>query len=140
MLDAHIEHVAKILFTNIAVGEKNTKIILTKKRAESKVKKINEGNIEEFINTSPYSSRDIQGILDIINKISAIESLDQSLIKLSSLNTPLMKTIKEFLYDNKLTIYEKQVYIEKTLVEYELDYFSQNMESVGGTKCTARGR
>nr|UEV87023.1 hypothetical protein [Grifola frondosa] len=127
MLYAINEYIVKLLFTY--THEKSPKIVINHKRAESKVNKITKENIEAFISTSPYSSRDIQAMLDIITKITSIESLDQSLIKLSSLNTPLMKNIKDFLDDTKLTNYEKQVYIEKTLIEYELDYFSKHMDT-----------
>jgi mannose/fructose/N-acetylgalactosamine-specific phosphotransferase system component IIB len=105
------ERIAKIIFTNTA-RDRLPKIII-KKRAESKVNKINKANIEKFLSSSPDSTRDIQGIFYIINKITAIESLDQSLIKLSSLNSPLMKTIKELLCDNKLTNYEKKCISKK---------------------------
>lgn len=121
------EHIVKLLFTY--TQDKSPKIVNINKKTESRVKKITKDNIEAFITNSPYSRRDLQAMISIIHKITSIESLDQSLIKLSSLNTPLMKNIKDFLDDTKLTNYEKQVYIEKTLIEYELDYFSKHIDT-----------
>jgi hypothetical protein len=100
-------------------------IVLTKQSAISKVTKLTNENVKGFI--SDYG-RDIEAFNKVISNIDSMESLDQKINKLSSLNTPLLGTIKKIL-DSKLSSYDKQIAIETGLIEYELDYFNKHVDT-----------
>ena len=103
------------------------KIYVSKESTVSKVYKIENENIRNFLRDF---DRNIQVLLDIISKIESIRSLDQSLYKLSSLDTPILKSINDILYSD-LSNYDKQIAIEKSLIEYELDFFNKNKDTPG---------
>lgn len=104
-----------------------SKIVLTKQSTISKVKKLTKSNIKEF--NSDYG-RNIEEFNHIISYIESMESLDQKINSLSSLNTPLLRTVNKIIESN-LSNGDKQVAIETCLIEYEIDYFNKNMNTPG---------
>lgn len=111
--------------TQIPGGITNN-IVISKESTKARVKKIYNENIQQFISNT---GRDIQGSLDIITLIESMESLDNKVDKLASFNTPLLRTIKNIL-DSNLSTYDKQASIEKGILEYELNFFNKNIDSV----------
>lgn len=116
------EELVKLLFSK-------SKITLRSKRAVKRSKKITTNNIKDIIKTQVYNARDIRIMKDIIYKINSIEALDHKIDMLSTINTPLMSNIKEILENTVWNNHEKQVLIEKILIEYELDYFNKNIDT-----------
>jgi len=115
------KNLADLLLLNM----KNNNIIINKNSVLAKICKINKDSVNIFMKDS---NRDIQTLFNIIKDIENMESLDNSVDKLSSLNTPLLRIIKGIL-DSDLSNFEKQVAIEKGLIEYELNYFYKNMDT-----------
>lgn len=66
----------------------------------------------------------------VISYIESMDSLDQKINSLSSLNTPLLGTVKKII-DSNLSNYDKQVSLETCLIEYELNYFNNHMNTPG---------
>ena len=111
------ESIAKLLFKL-----NPSKIVLNKNSIKSKVNKITNVNIKEFISDQ---SRDIEAFNTVLNYINSVKSLDDQINKISSIDTPLIQTIKTII-DSDLSNYDKQVEIEAGLIEYELDYFNKH--------------
>lgn len=112
--------IADLIFNNSKI-----KFVLNKKSAISKVKKINNENIKEFMQ---FYDRDIEEFNKLMNEVESMESLDQKIDKISSLNTSLLKTVKKTI-DSSLSNYDKQVAIETGLIDYELDYFNKHIDT-----------
>ena len=131
-------HIAELLLNNInSIKLKQDKIdidnnpliILNKGNVISKIAVINKSNLNQFNNVKGTNPRDLHNIINIVNNINSMDALENRLNKLSSLNTPLMKNIKMILDDHNLTLFDKQVCIEKTLIEYEINYFKYHLDT-----------
>nr|QWO71472.1 RNA polymerase [Termitomyces sp. T70a] len=116
------------LGTDAGKGVIRSRVVITKGSTQSLINKIDKANVSEFLYKGKDNTRDLQTFLNIINEIENMDKIENKIDKLSSLNTPLLKTIK-YILSTKITPYEKQVAIEKALIDYELDYFNRNMDS-----------
>uniref|UniRef100_P33539 Probable DNA-directed RNA polymerase n=1 Tax=Agaricus bitorquis TaxID=5343 RepID=RPOP_AGABT len=126
----------KILELNNNIAEvllsiKNKVIVLNKESVVAKVEEINYEVHNKFIkgngNTN-FSNRNLTEIKSILKELNKMEILDNRINKLSTKESDLLKVIKEIL-DSNLIIEDKQLAIEKTVVEYELTFFRHNMDT-----------
>lgn len=114
-----INNLAELVFSTFKI-DRDKILKISKGSVLSRISKIDKENMNTFVST-----RDIQSYNEIINQIENTDSLDQSLNKISSFNTPLVKLIKN-IFDSNLSDYDHQVALDKCLIEYELDFLSQN--------------
>lgn len=125
---AIIENIILNLNTNFAqfiYKNSDINIVLSKKEVISKVKKLDDENIKYF--TKDFN-RDLNEFSKVIQDIEDMNILDTKMDKLSSLNTPLLKSVKDII-DSNLSNYDKQVAIETVLIEYELDFFNKHVDT-----------
>jgi len=108
-----------------AAGSAIISLNINKGSVLSKISKIKKENKARFVNEP---NRDIRKYQDLISQIENTESLDQSLHKLSSLETPLMNLLKN-IFDSNLSEYDQQLALEKCLIEYELDFINKNIDN-----------
>nr|QWO71463.1 RNA polymerase [Termitomyces sp. T99] len=127
-IDNNKESLANATGSDAGKGVLRSRLVITKGSTQSLINKIDKANVSEFLYKGKDNTRDLQTFLNIINEIENMDKIDNKIDKLSSLNTPLLKTIK-YILSSKITPYEKQVAIEKALIDYELDYFNRNMDS-----------
>nr|QWO71467.1 RNA polymerase [Termitomyces sp. K1Aa] len=126
--DNNKENLANTIGSDAGKGVIRSRVVITKGSTQSMINKIDKANVSEFLYKGKDNTRDLQTFLNIINEIENMDKIENKIDKLSSLNTPLLKTIK-YILSTKITPYDKQVAIEKALIDYELDYFNRNMDS-----------
>jgi len=118
------DSLAVLLFT-LAKNNSDGLILINKDSLLSKFHKIDSESKNKFIMNY---NRDIGVYTKIIDKIENTTSLDYSLDKIFSLNTPLVKLIS-YIFDSNISIEDKQIALEKALIEYELDFLGKNTDN-----------
>ena len=113
-----------VLLFSLAKNNSNGLILINKDSLLSKFHKIDSETKNKFIMNY---NRDIGVYSKIIDKIENTTSLDYSLDKIS-LNTPLVKLIS-YIFDSNISIEDKQIALEKALIEYELDFLAKNTDN-----------
>jgi hypothetical protein len=113
---------------DIFFGPDKFNFVSFKKEVISKGIKIKDHNIREFYNNN--KNRDINEFKQLISDIKNMESLDNKIDKLSFLDTPLLSNIKNII-ESKLKVNDKQLAIETSLIEYELDLFNKHINTPG---------
>lgn len=118
------DSLAVLVFT-LARNNSNGLVLINKESLLSRFHKIDNETKNKFIMNY---NRDIGVYSKIIDKIENTTSLDYSLDKIFSLNTPLVKLIS-YIFDSNLSIEDKQIALEKGLIEYELDFLAKNTDN-----------
>jgi hypothetical protein len=94
-------------------------------RIISKINRLNKESINEFIS---LRNRNIKILSDNIKDICLIKTLDSKFNKLDLLTSPLFKKIQDIL-NSDLSCSDKQISIEKTLVEYDVSFFKEHLDN-----------
>jgi hypothetical protein len=94
-------------------------------RIISKINRLNKESIKEFISDR---NRNIKILSDNIKDIYLIKTMDSKFNKLDLLTSPLFKKIYDIL-NSDLSSSDKQIGIEKTLVEYDVSFFKQHLDN-----------
>jgi hypothetical protein len=94
-------------------------------RIISKINRLNKESIKEFISDR---NRNIKIMSDNIKDIYLIKTMDSKFNKLDLLTSPLFKKIYDIL-NSDLSSSDKQISIEKTLVEYDVGFFKQHLDN-----------
>jgi hypothetical protein len=111
------KYLVKMLF-NINEYNNNPRLI-------SNINKIDKLNIENFISNR---NRNVIELQDKIKEINSMELLNNKINKLSPIDSPLFKILNNLLNSN-IHIKDKQMTIEKAVVDYDVKFFKLNIDN-----------
>jgi hypothetical protein len=94
-------------------------------RIISNINRINKNNINEFISNK---NRNVMVLYNKIKDIYSMELLESKINKLSQKDSPLFKMLEELLKSN-INQVDKQITIEKALVEYDVRFFKEHIDN-----------